>query len=146
MSTGIVLFAHGARDPRWSGTVEGIARRLAVHLPGVPVRPAYLEFMTPDLAGAIDSLVSQGVGEVVVAPVFLAAGGHLLRDLPALLAAAGNRHPGLSLRALPALGGLAPVLDAMALACAEAVAGANPDRAPLQGDVSEGEKKGVDAR
>jgi len=150
MTTGIVLFAHGARDPRWAATVEGVAERLGVHLPGVPVRAAYLEFMSPDLPGAVDSLVAEGVRTVILAPVFLAAGGHLLRDLPRLAAAAQARHPGVCVRSLPALGGLAPVLDAMARACADAVAdtvaaAASAD-APSGGAIPAGEKKGVDAQ
>jgi sirohydrochlorin cobaltochelatase len=146
MTTGFVLFAHGARDPRWAATVEGVAQRLGVHLPGVPVRCAYLEFMTPDLSAAVDSLVADGVRTVVVAPVFLATGGHLQRDLPQLVSAAEARHAGISVRVLPALGGLAPVLDAMARACADALAGAPSTDAPSAGIVPAREKKGVDAR
>jgi sirohydrochlorin cobaltochelatase len=117
MSTGLVLFAHGARDPRWAGTVEALASRIAHRSPGVAVAPAYLEFMAPDLAGAIDAMVARGVRCVVVAPVFLAAGGHVLRDLPDRLAGIAARHPGLSVRVEPALGSLPEVVEAMADAC-----------------------------
>jgi sirohydrochlorin cobaltochelatase len=116
-SVGLVLFAHGARDPRWADTVEALARRIAALAPAVPVEPAYLELMTPDLAGAVERLVGRGVGQVVVAPVFLSAGGHVLRDLPARLAAIERRFPGVGFRVAPVLGCVPAVVDAMAAAC-----------------------------
>ncbi len=141
--TGLVLFAHGARDPRWADTVHAIAARITERAPAIPVRAAYLEFMTPDLAGAIDALVAEGVSAVVVAPVFLAAGGHVLRDLPARLDEIARRHPGLALRVEPALGALPAVIDAMARHCVEAAGPATPVArdAPRGGS---GHKKGVD--
>jgi sirohydrochlorin cobaltochelatase len=116
-AAGLVLFAHGARDPRWAETIEALAARVAALAPGVPVEPAYLELMSPDLAEAVRRLVARGVRTVVVAPVFLSAGGHVLRDLPARLAALEPRHPGIEFRVEPALGSLPSVLDAMARAC-----------------------------
>jgi sirohydrochlorin cobaltochelatase len=119
--TGVVLFAHGARDPRWAETVEALGRRIAALAPGLPVEPAYLELMTPDLAEAVARLVGSGVRRVVVAPVFLSAGGHVLRDLPARLAQLEPRYPGVVFRIEPALGSLPSVVDAMARVCVEAV-------------------------
>jgi sirohydrochlorin cobaltochelatase len=141
MSAGLVLFGHGARDPRWADTMDAIAARIGAVSPGLQVRTAFLEFMAPDLAGAIDELVAQGVGSVVVAPVFLASGGLVLRDLPDRLAAIAARHPGLSVRVEPALGSLPQVVDAMARACLDALA----QPAGLPGAVPASARNGVDA-
>jgi sirohydrochlorin cobaltochelatase len=139
---GLVLFGHGAREPRWADTMTALAERLGERLPGVPVECAFLEFMTPDLDEAVGRLVARGVGTVVVAPVFLAAGGHVLRDLPRCLDAIAARRPGVTLRAGDALGGLPGVLDAMAAACVglmtdarawPAPAAAGPEPPPVQG-------------
>jgi sirohydrochlorin cobaltochelatase len=123
MTTGIVLFGHGARDPRWADTMTAIAARMAELSPATPVESAFLEFMTPDLATAVDTLVARGATALVVAPVFLAAGGHVLRDLPDRLAAITARHPGLAVRVEPALGSLPAVVDAMAQHCLGTVSG-----------------------
>jgi sirohydrochlorin cobaltochelatase len=144
MSTGLVLFGHGARDPRWADTMIAIAARLEALAPGVPVRAAFLEFMSPDLAGAVDALVAEGVRSVVVAPVFLAAGGHVLRDLPVRLAAIAVRHPGLAVRVEPALGSLPSVVEAMALACVGALGGAGAPAAAAGGPGTLPVQKGVD--
>lgn len=140
--TGLVLFGHGARDPRWADTIAAIAARVAELSPDVPVRPAFLEFMSPDLAGAIDALVDEGARAIVVAPVFLASGGHVLRDLPERLDEIARRHPGLTVRVEPALGGLPSVVDAMARHCVGALlATPAPADAPNRG---RGHEKGVD--
>ena len=124
MTTGLVLFGHGARDPRWADTMTAIAARMAELSPGTPIESAFLEFMTPDLATAVDTLVARGASAIVVAPVFLAAGGHVLRDLPDRLAAIAVRHPGLTVRVEPALGSLPAVVEAMARHCLGTVSGA----------------------
>jgi sirohydrochlorin cobaltochelatase len=118
---GLVLFGHGARDPRWADTMKALAERIAVLNPGLPLQLAYLEFMSPDLSTAVDALVAQGVRTIVVAPVFLAAGGHVLRDLPDRLAAIADRHPGLQVTVEPALGSQTSVIDAMAGVCVDAL-------------------------
>ena len=118
---GLVLFGHGARDPRWADTMKALADRIGALDPDLPLQLAFLEFMSPDLSAAVDLLVSQGVRTIVVAPVFLAAGGHVLRDLPDRLAAIAERHPGLHVTVEPALGSHLSVIDAMAGICVGAL-------------------------
>ena len=144
----LVLFAHGARDPRWSRTVDALAERVARRAPGLAVRTAFLEFMQPDLPGAVDALVAAGATRVRIAPVFLAAGGHVLHDLPALVDACAGRHPGVAFEVLPVLGALPEVLDAMAAACTDGPASAPPRPTGLPGPGGPGSRrraKGVDA-
>jgi sirohydrochlorin cobaltochelatase len=121
LDQGLVLFGHGARDPRWADTMKALAVRIGALNPGVPLQLAYLEFMSPDLSVAVDALVAQGVRTIVVVPVFLAAGGHVLRDLPDRLSAIADRHPGLQVKVEPALGSEASVIDAMAGVCVDAL-------------------------
>ncbi len=93
MKRGLLLFAHGARDPNWALPFEAVARRVRAADAGVPVALAYLEFMTPGLVEAGASLAGQGCDQVEVLPLFLGAGGHVRKDLPALLAELRQRHP-----------------------------------------------------
>ncbi|MFY7914072.1 MAG: sirohydrochlorin chelatase, partial [Rubrivivax sp.] len=92
-TTGLVLFAHGARDPRWAGPFEAIAASLRQQRPGLPVRLAYLEFMSPSLPDAAGELAAQGCQQVQVLPLFLGTGGHVRKDLPAILEALRAAHP-----------------------------------------------------
>jgi len=85
LKQGVVLFAHGSRDPEWARPFQRIEQLVAEH--GVPVRLAYLELMKPSLGEALTDL-SREVEAIRVVPVFLGYGGHIRKDLPALVAAA----------------------------------------------------------
>ncbi len=116
MTTGLILFAHGARDPRWSEPFEAVAARVREQRPGLPVRLAFLEFMAPDLPSAGAELAAAGCAEVAVVPLFLGAGGHVRKDVPALLDGLRAAHPGTRFTLHPAIGELPEVVAAMAAA------------------------------
>ncbi|MFO1197868.1 MAG: CbiX/SirB N-terminal domain-containing protein [Burkholderiaceae bacterium] len=110
----LILFAHGARDPEWREPVDALAKRLRGALPHARVGVAFLEFMTPTLPEAIDAAAAAGAHRVAIAPLFWAEGGHLKREVPALIAECAARHPSLAIERWPVLGDSAEVLDALA--------------------------------
>jgi sirohydrochlorin cobaltochelatase len=113
---GLILFAHGARDPRWATPFEAVAMRVRTARPALVVRLAFLEFMTPDLPAACTELAALGCTHIDVLPMFLGAGGHVRKDLPLLLDAARAAHPGVPIRLHTAIGELDSVSRAMAAA------------------------------
>lgn len=115
MKSGIVLFAHGSRDPQWAAPFESIAAELSK---AFLVRLAYLEIMQPPLADAIASLASAGARSIRVIPVFLGAGGHVREDLPRLVAAARSAHPHLEITLEKPVGEQPAVIAAIARAIA----------------------------
>ena len=114
MKTGLILFAHGARDPRWAAPFEAVAAQVRAQRPDVPVRLAFLEFMTPSLPDAGTELAALGCGDLQVLPLFLGAGGHVRKDLPLLIDALRSAHPGLQVTLQPAVGELPRITAAMA--------------------------------
>ena len=52
MKQGLLLFAHGARDPLWSLPFKAIAARILQQRPGLALELAFLEFTAPDLLAA----------------------------------------------------------------------------------------------
>jgi sirohydrochlorin cobaltochelatase len=115
---GLLLFAHGARDPRWAGPFEAVARRIHEACPGQPVALAFLEFMQPDFATAAAALVAQGCTRIHVVPMFLGSGGHVQRDLPVLVEQQRALHGDRIEWTLQApLGEQPRIIDAMAQAC-----------------------------
>jgi sirohydrochlorin cobaltochelatase len=120
MTRALVLFAHGARDPRWAEPFEAVADRVHQAAPALAVRLAFLETMTPTLADAVAALADAGATDVDVVPLFLGSGGHLRQDLPPLVDAVRAAHPGLAIRLHAAIGEDAAVLDAMARAALDA--------------------------
>ena len=123
---GLLLFAHGARDPAWARPFEAVRERLGALAPGVEVRLAFLELMAPDLASAGAELAAAGCEVVTVVPLFLGAGGHVRKDLPALVEALRRAHPATRFRLAAALGEHPRVIEALA----EAAALSRQDAAP----------------
>lgn len=114
-ATGLILFGHGARDPRWREPFDRLAADVAERYPG-PVSAAFLEKMSPDLTAACRSLVERGAARIVVVPLFLGTGGHLRKDLPALLESA-REAAGVPVAAAGAIGEDSQVLAALADYC-----------------------------
>jgi sirohydrochlorin cobaltochelatase len=121
--TGVILFAHGARDARWAEPFEQLAAKVAARRAAGPVALAYLELMSPSLEDALARQVAAGCAAVTIVPVFFGQGSHLRRDLPALIEACRQRHPHVAIRAVPAVGEHDAVLDAIASYCLSASAG-----------------------
>lgn len=126
---GILLFAHGARDPAWAQPFEAVARRLSERATaqGHAVTLAFLEFMSPDILAAGAALAAQGCTEVAVVPLFLGAGGHVRKDLPRLLGELADAHPGVQWRLSAAVGETDILIQGMADA-AWSLAQPEPDR------------------
>lgn len=114
MSKAIVLFAHGARDPEWARPVRRLAALIAAAEGAPRAEVAFLELMAPTLDEVVDRLVRDGIRQIVVLPVFLAQGGHLKRDLPALVDQARARHRDCRIELAVAVGEDEGVLQAMA--------------------------------
>lgn len=120
MHSGLILFAHGARDPRWSAPFEAVAAAIRAQRPDVAVRLAFLEFMQPTLPEAGAELVLQeGCRSLQVLPMFLGAGGHVRKDLPLLVEALRAAHPGVTVSLATAIGEVESVTRAMAHAAVQ---------------------------
>jgi sirohydrochlorin cobaltochelatase len=111
---GIVLFAHGARDPEWARPFEEIRDRVRASRPEYPIALAFLEIMSPTLEEAIASLAAQGASSITVFPLFMAQGGHLKGDVPRILSAIRANYPNLPISLETALGDSPEILDAIA--------------------------------
>ena len=111
---GVVLFAHGSRDPLWRLPVESVAARLRAQHPEVPVRCAYLELTTPDLPSAAAELVAAGADRITVVPMFLGTGRHAREDLPALVDSLRAAYPSVAFSLQQAVGEDARVIDLLA--------------------------------
>jgi sirohydrochlorin cobaltochelatase len=120
----LILFAHGARAASWAAPFERLRDLVRAQQPDVDVSLAFLELMSPRLPERVAELVAGGVSEVTVVPVFLGQGGHVLRDLPVLLDGLRATHPGLTVRAVDAVGEDPDVLRAMTEYCVKALGAA----------------------
>jgi sirohydrochlorin cobaltochelatase len=113
----LVLLAHGSRDERWHAPFRALRDRLAAHPSSPLVIIAYLQFGGPTLSESLQLARQGGATQVLVVPVFLSGGGHLLRDVPQVVAAAAAAFPELKIRCSAALGEEPEVMEGMTRAC-----------------------------
>jgi sirohydrochlorin ferrochelatase len=136
----LIAVAHGSSDPRAAATVTELmglvrARAAAAGLPGLQAQAAYLGHALPSVPDALAALCpavcpdqpERYARPAVVLPLLLTAAYHSDADLPAVLAQAGARLPGLRISYGQPLGphqGLLRALDRrLAEACRPAAAG-----------------------
>jgi sirohydrochlorin cobaltochelatase len=111
---GLLLFAHGARDPGWVRPFEAVRLHCLRLRPGRPVALAYLEFIQPGLVEAGTGLAEAGCAEVDIVPLFLGTGGHVRRDVPALVDELVQRHPQVRWQLQATVGESDQLVEAMA--------------------------------
>jgi sirohydrochlorin cobaltochelatase len=110
---GIILFAHGSRDPLWRGPIEAVATRIHADHPSLPVACAYLELCEPSLPTAAAQMIAElqtatnSIApradsmpaidskplKIRIVPMFLGMGKHAREDLPEIAAALRSTHP-----------------------------------------------------
>ena len=111
-TVGIVLLAHGARDPRWREPFDKILEMLREHS-GAMASLSFLDHMEPKFLYACQEVIKSGASEIVVVPLFLGAGGHVRQDVPELVREA-ERETGVSITVTQAFGEQTEVLRAIA--------------------------------
>ncbi len=104
---GIVLFAHGSRDPLWRAPMEAVRQQIEAQSAAAAVRCAYLELCAPSLPDAVQEMLTDRdhhITHITVVPMFLGTGKHAREDLPLLVQALRDAHPGIQFRTQPAIG------------------------------------------
>ncbi|MGH3384522.1 MAG: sirohydrochlorin chelatase [Nocardioidaceae bacterium] len=109
----LVALAHGSKDPRSAATVHALCDRVRSLRPDLRVEPAFLDHSRPSPSTVFDRLVKAGYDEIVVVPLLLTSAFHARVDVPGVIAAATDKHPGLRIRVSDVLGDdvLLDVLD-----------------------------------
>ncbi len=98
---GIILLAHGSSDKRWCDTFEALAEPTIKAVDNS--RIAYMELAEPSLDTVVHEGIAAGTLEFTVVPLFLAAGRHLRKDVPAMIEAL-EKSTGASIRLCPPIG------------------------------------------
>lgn len=114
MTTAIILFAHGARDPEWASPLRCVQATIRQQAGEVPVELAFLEFMAPTLPECAAALVAGGTRNILVVPMFIAQGGHLKRDVPEMMTQLRSTYPETRFSLAGAIGENDAVIRAMA--------------------------------
>lgn len=111
---GLILFAHGARDPQWAAPFQRLQEKVAAQQSDTVVTLAYLELMTPTLAEAVSMMMASGADSIHIIPLFLGPGAHFRQDFSALMEDLRQRYPCATLTSAPVLGESDTLLNAIA--------------------------------
>lgn len=79
----IILLAHGSSDKRWCETFEKLAEPTLNSIENATI--AYMELAQPSMDVIVAQAKAQGAHQFTVVPLFLAAGRHLRKDVPAMI-------------------------------------------------------------
>ncbi|MBZ2170035.1 sirohydrochlorin chelatase [Marinobacter sp. F4216] len=90
MSNRIILLAHGSSDKHWCQTFEKLAQPTLDAVSGSKI--AYMELASPSLDDVIAEEASAGFTSFTIVPLFLAAGRHLRKDVPAMVRGLESTH------------------------------------------------------
>lgn len=93
----VVVLGHGSRRQEANAELEEIINLLAQRHDGWLIQKAYAEFAEPTLEQAVESLLEQGITDIVLMPFFLTMGNHLNKNLPDRLAKLTAVNPHLSI-------------------------------------------------
>jgi sirohydrochlorin ferrochelatase len=104
----LLIVAHGSRRKESNEEVRRLARRIEDNSgPAFDlVVPAFLEISSPQVDSAIADLVDEGATSIKVFPYFLAAGTHVVNDIPRMIEEEKEIYPNVHFEILPHLGAL----------------------------------------
>ncbi|KAL0043403.1 hypothetical protein WJX79_003694 [Trebouxia sp. C0005] len=94
-STAVVVVDHGSRREASNRMLEDFVNLYRQTSGRQIVEGAHMEIAEPTIADAVRKCASAGATTIVVAPYFLSRGRHIQEDIPALVAAAQEQHPGV---------------------------------------------------
>jgi sirohydrochlorin ferrochelatase len=82
---GLLLVGHGSKLPYNKELVESTARIIADANPGFMVKCGFMNMNTPTIEESLGEFQSADIDALVVVPLFLAKGVHILKDIPQIL-------------------------------------------------------------
>lgn len=111
----LILAAHGSRREASNDEVRALAARLGDRAvpPYSEVAAAFLELTEPTIDQAIVAAVDRGASEVIVLPYLLAAGRHVVKDIPEQVEKARAACPQVSIEIRPYLGSADSLVDVL---------------------------------
>jgi sirohydrochlorin ferrochelatase len=110
----LLLVAHGSRRKASNQEVVDLSKRLSKCDSYFACEAVFLELAEPDISQGFSKLVEMGAKQIDVMPYFLAAGRHVVEDIPIEIKACQQSFPDVTIR-------LAPHLAAMQQEMAELV-------------------------
>lgn len=118
----LLIAAHGSRKSASNDEIKQLTRKIRV-IAGTQfdeVACAFMQFASPTISEVIDSLAIKGAKHIIVFPHFIAAGSHVLQDIPEAIRAAALRYPSIRFSSMEHLGMLDGIAELIVAGSAKA--------------------------
>ena len=103
----LLILAHGSRKKQSNDEVQALAQRYVRAYPNQfdAVYAGFMELAQPDIHTTIRTAIDAGSTQLTILPYFLAAGAHVVDDIPDIVQSAMTDYPDMKHRILPHIGG-----------------------------------------
>ncbi len=93
IKTGVVVLAHGSKVRSGNEGLFKIVEMLRSMEKWDMVEACFLQLAKPGLTEAVDDIVGRGAKRVVVMPLLLFSGNHVLKDIPEEIEKERKKYP-----------------------------------------------------
>ncbi len=93
-SKGLLLVGHGSRLEYNKQLITTTADLMREEKPDYIIKSCFLEYSSPNVSDGLLAMRAEDISVLVVVPLFLAKGIHILRDIPKLLALEPGKKQG----------------------------------------------------
>ena len=106
MKKSLLVVAHGSRRDASNDEVRALTERVrgASDERFAAIECAFLELAEPSIPDGLQRLIDDGARHITVLPYFLAAGRHVIEDIPEEVAVKQRQHPEVHIEIAPYLG------------------------------------------
>lgn len=97
MKTAVIVLGHGSKAPQALETLRRYGEMVRTASGCEIVEVASLQFNSPDLPTALNTVIKSGAIKVIITPLFLYNGIHMQEDIPAVIAQEKAKNPGVEI-------------------------------------------------
>jgi len=110
----LLVVAHGSRLAASNDEVRELVDLMRKHNQVYDrIECAFLELAAPSISEGIQTCIDGGAKEVIVLPYFLAAGTHVVNDIPGLIGEKQQQYPDIVIQQARHVGALPGMIELM---------------------------------
>ena len=108
----LLVVAHGSRKKVSNIEIHQLANNISLKSEVFDIVEAcFLEIAAPSIQDGIQSCIENDVSEILIMPYFLAAGMHVIVDIPTIVDKERLKHKGVTIKSLPYFGSSPVIVD-----------------------------------
>ncbi len=101
----LLLVAHGSRRQESNEEIRQLCEALyELNTQYDRIEHAFLELASPSIPDGLTNAIKHGAKQIIVMPYFLAAGTHVVNDIPDIIDSVSSQHPEVSISLAPYIG------------------------------------------